>query len=312
MKKTKEKLIVIVGPTAVGKTALSLELAKQFNGEIINGDAFQVYKGLDIGTAKISPEEMNGITHHLIDIRNPSESYNVVEFKNDVNRCIQDITARGKMPILVGGTGLYVQSILYDYQFPETIENAELRERLYAIDKEILHQQLFELDPEASRNIHPNNKKRVVRAIEVCILSGKKFSEQKGASEKVASYDAIVIGLEMERNLLYERINNRVLKMIVDGLENEVRKLYEDGLSESQSLLAIGYKEFFPYFKNELSLDEVISEIQKASRNFSKRQFTWFRNKMDVHWFDMSDISHFENNLNGICQFIDRKFNHKL
>ncbi|MDF2556610.1 MAG: miaA [Bacillales bacterium] len=307
MKTTKEKLIVIVGPTAVGKTALSLELAKRFNGEIINGDAFQVYRGLDIGTAKITQSEMDGIPHHLIDIRNPEEQYNVVDYKNDVSKCIQDITTREKLPILVGGTGLYVQSVLYDYQFPETIEDAELREKLYTLDNYELHRQLSELDPVTATNIHPNNKKRVVRALEVCILSGKKFSEQTAASEKIALYDAIVIGLEMERNQLYERINARVLQMMNNGLENEVRKLVEKGLSEKQSMLAIGYKEFFPYFNNEKTIDEVINEIQQSSRNFAKRQFTWFRNKMDVQWFDMSDTSDFINNLDRICKFVDKE-----
>lgn len=307
MKSSKEKLIVIIGPTAVGKTALSLELAKQFNGEIINGDAFQVYKSLDIGTAKISQSEMKGIPHHLIDIRNPDDSYNVVDFKEDVSECIYDISTRGKLPILVGGTGLYVQSVLYDYQFPETIEDAQLREKLYSMDNEELHRQLSKFDPEAAQKIHMNNKKRVVRALEVCILSGKKFSEQIGATEKIARYDAIVVGLEMDRNQLYARINDRVLQMINNGLEYEVGRLVENGLSEKQSMLAIGYKEFFPYFNNEISLEEVIDEIQKSSRHFAKRQFTWFRNKMDVHWFDMSDISNFKSNLDRICHFVDKE-----
>lgn len=307
MKTSKEKLIVIVGPTAVGKTALSLELAKRFNGEIINGDAFQVYRGLDVGTAKITQSEMDGIPHHLIDIRSPEDPYSVVDFKDDVCKCIQDITNRKKLPILVGGTGLYVQSVLYDYQFPETIENAELREKLYSLNNDELHRKLEELDPTAAINIHPNNKKRVVRALEVCILSGKKFSEQTGATEKIALYDAIVIGLEMERIQLYDRINERVLQMMNNGLENEVRKLVEKGLSEKQSMLAIGYKEFFPYFKNEKTIEEVIIEIQQSSRNFAKRQFTWFRNKMDVHWFDMSDTSDFLNNLDRICMFVDKE-----
>lgn len=304
MKKTKEKLIVIVGPTAVGKTALSLELAKQFNGEIINGDAFQVYRGLDVGTAKITQNEMEGIPHHLIDIREPDEPYNVVDFKDDVCKCIQEITSRKKLPILVGGTGLYVQSVLYDYQFPETIEDAKLRDKLNSIDHNELHRQLSELDPEAGKNIHANNKKRVIRALEVCILSGKKYSEQIGATEKIARYDAIVIGLEMERNLLYSRINDRVYQMIEKGLECEVRQLVVKGFSEKQSMLAIGYKEFIPYLNNEVTLEEVINQIQQSSRHFAKRQFTWFRNKMDVNWFDMSDIANFNYNLNKISSFV--------
>lgn len=293
-----QKLVAIIGPTAVGKTKLSIDLAKKFNGEIISGDSAQVFKGMDIGTAKITADEMEGIPHHLIDCREPSESYNVYDFKNEVNRMITDITNRGKLPILVGGTGLYIQSVLYDYQFPETTANLTIRKELEErIDREgpdAVYQTLVEIDPQAAEKIHPNNTKRVIRALEVFYDSGKRFSEQEQSEERTLLYDVALIGLTMDRDLLYKRINERVETMMQMGLEEEVRNLYDQGLKDAQSMQAIGYKEFSGLFEGTKTREDVISEIQRNSRRFAKRQFTWFRNKMDVHWFDVTDLAHFD------------------
>lgn len=294
----KQKLVVIIGPTAVGKTKLSIDLAKKFNGEIISGDSAQVFKGMDIGTAKITKAEMEGIPHYLIDCREPSEPYNVYDFKHEVKRVIDDITSRGKLPILVGGTGLYIQSVLYDYQFPESTANPEIRkeleERVEREGNEAVYQTLVRIDPVAAEKIHPNNTKRVIRALEVFYDSGKRFSEQEQSNERTLLYDVALIGLTMERDLLYMRINERVETMMNLGLEEEVRRLYEQGLKDAQSMQAIGYKEFTGYFEGIKSREEVIADIQRNSRRFAKRQFTWFRNKMDVRWFDMTDLANFD------------------
>lgn len=294
----KQKLVVIIGPTAVGKTKLSINLAKKFNGEIISGDSAQIFKGMDIGTAKVTKDEMEGIPHYLIDCREPSESYNVYDFKQEVQQKINDITNRGKLPILVGGTGLYIQSVLYDYQFPETTANPnirkELEERIEQEGPDAVYQTLVEIDPVAAEKIHPNNTKRVIRALEVFYDSGKRFSEQEQSTERTLLYDVALIGLTMDRDLLYKRINERVETMMQQGLEEEVRKLYAKGLKDAQSMQAIGYKEFEGLFEGTETRENVIAEIQRNSRRFAKRQFTWFRNKMDVRWFDMTNLANFE------------------
>ncbi|QFK71241.1 tRNA (adenosine(37)-N6)-dimethylallyltransferase MiaA [Pradoshia sp. D12] len=294
----KQKLVVIIGPTAVGKTKLSINLAKKFNGEIISGDSAQIFKGMDIGTAKVTKDEMEGIPHYLIDCREPSESYNVYDFKQEVQQKINDITNRGKLPILVGGTGLYIQSVLYDYQFPETTANPnireELEERIEQEGPDAVYQTLVEIDSVAAEKIHPNNTKRVIRALEVFYDSGKRFSEQEQSTERTLLYDVALIGLTMDRDLLYKRINERVEAMMQQGLEEEVRKLYAKGLKDAQSMQAIGYKEFEGLFEGTETRENVIAQIQRNSRRFAKRQFTWFRNKMDVHWFDMTNLADFE------------------
>lgn len=304
----KQKLIVIIGPTAVGKTKLSIELAKQFDGEIISGDSAQIFKGMDIGTAKISEDEAVGIPHHLIDEREAGESYTVYEFKEAVQREIADIASRGRIPIIVGGTGLYIQSVLYDYQFPETAANpeirAELEEKAETEGRDALYAILKEIDPEAAEKIHPNNVKRVVRALEVYYTSGVRFSEQQQSADKTENYDAAVIGLTMERDLLYSRINQRVDIMMKAGLVDEVKRFYDRGLMETQSLQAIGYKEFNGYFEGKETIEQVSEAIKQNTRRFAKRQFTWFRNKMDVNWFDMSDIDHIDDKIEEISAYV--------
>lgn len=304
----KEKLVVIIGPTAVGKTRLSIELAKKFNGEVISGDSMQVYKGMDIGTAKATKAEMDGIPHHLLDWKEPENPFNVYDFKQTVQETITDITERGKLPILVGGTGLYIQSVLYDYQFPDTSANQDIRFKLekQAADEggEFLYQSLVEIDPVAAEKIHPNNIKRVIRALEVYYSSGTKFSEMEMSNERTLKYEAAVIGLTMERELLYSRINKRVDVMMEAGLEQEVRFFYEKGLKDAQSMQAIGYKEFIDYFESNKTLDEVVQDIKQNSRRFAKRQFTWFRNKMEVDWFDMTDLTSFEKKIEEISAHV--------
>lgn len=291
----KEKVVVLIGPTAVGKTRTSIELAKRFNGEIISGDSMQIYKGMDIGTAKIKKEEMEGITHHLIDIKNPDESFSVAEFQELVRIKIKEITNRGKLPMIVGGTGLYIQSAIYDYQFSDAPNNEELRKKLEDRVKvdgvEVLHKELEKVDPVSAERIHPNNVRRVIRALEVYLTTGQTLTDLQSEQVVEPLYDVAIIGLTMEREQLYDRINLRVDEMITEGLEAEVKKLYDLGLEQTQALQAIGYKEWFRYFSKEQSSETTVELLKQNSRRYAKRQLTWFRNKMDVTWFDMTDVT---------------------
>ncbi|WP_212963230.1 tRNA (adenosine(37)-N6)-dimethylallyltransferase MiaA [Siminovitchia fordii] len=307
----KEKLIVLVGPTAVGKTKTSIEIAKAFNAEIISGDSMQVYKGMDIGTAKIRPEEMQGIPHHLLDIRDPRESFSVAEFQAVVRKKIDEITARGSIPFIVGGTGLYVQSVLYDYRFTEMEGDPsfkyELEQRAAAGESAELYKELQAVDPDSAVDIHPNNVKRVIRALEIHHLTGIKKSEQSKAENKDLLYDTALIGLNMNREKLYKRINKRVDLMMEEGLLEEARYFYDNGIREVQSVQAIGYKELYEYFAGNLTLDAAVELLKKNTRRYAKRQFTWFRNKMDVTWFDMTDEGEHLNKIEQIIDFIAGK-----
>ena len=306
-----KKVIVIVGPTAVGKTKLSIEVAKAFNGEVISGDSMQVYRGMDIGTAKITPEEMEGIPHHLIDIKDPMESFSVAEFQKLVREKIDEITARGKMPIIVGGTGLYVQSVLYDYQFTEQEVDHELRAQLEARiakgEGALLYEELKQVDPLAAQSIHPNNIRRVMRALEIYYSSGEKKSEMKERKQPGLLYDAAIIALTMDREKLYERINLRVDIMVREGLLEEVKQLYTAGVRNVQSVQAIGYKEIYAYLDGEVSYEQAIEQLKQNSRNYAKRQLTWFRNKIDANWFDIVEKG--ENSIKEIIQFLAGKLN---
>lgn len=288
----KQKVIAIVGPTAVGKTALSIELAKAINGEVISGDAMQVYKGMDIGTAKITPEEMQGIPHHMIDIKDPDESFSVADYKRYVQRYIDEINRRNRTPILVGGSGLYIQATLYDYEFPKQERNNRFTKRLENIVKTEgvapLYERLKEVDPEQAEKIHPNNYRRVIRALEIYETTGKTMSEYQQNQSKRPIYDTILVGLDMDRKKLYERINKRVDQMMEQGLQKEVRTLYDQGLKNAQSMKAIGYKELIPYIEGKQSLDECLELLKRNSRRYAKRQLTWFRNKLDdVRWYNI-------------------------
>jgi tRNA dimethylallyltransferase len=291
----KEKVVVLIGPTAVGKTRTSIELARRFNGEIISGDSMQIYKDMDIGTAKIKKEEMRGITHHLIDIKQPDESFSVAEFQELVRMKIKEITNRGKLPMIVGGTGLYIQSAIYDYQFSDTPTNEDLRNKLEERAKtdgvDVLHKELEKVDPISAERIHPNNVRRVIRALEVYLTTGQSLTDIQSEQVVEPLYDVAIIGLTMERERLYDRINLRVDEMINEGLEAEVKKLYDLGLEHTQALQAIGYKEWFRYFSKEQSSETTVELLKQNSRRYAKRQLTWFRNKMDVTWFDMTDVT---------------------
>ncbi|TQR04698.1 tRNA (adenosine(37)-N6)-dimethylallyltransferase MiaA [Psychrobacillus soli] len=283
----KPVVLAIVGPTAVGKTALSIELAKTFNGEIINGDSMQIYRELSIGTAKITEDEMEGVPHHLLDIKDPTDSFSVAEYQKIVREKIEDIASRGKLPIIVGGTGLYIQSVLYDFRFTEQPKiDVELQKQLEQLSPDELFDRLRKVDPEAATEIHPNNVQRIIRAIERVELSGKqkKEIEQNQGHEKV--YPHYIIGLTTNREILYERINKRVDLMVEKGLLEEVKKLHEKGIREVQSIQAIGYKEIYAYLDGLLPLDEALDNLKQNSRRYAKRQLTYFRNKMDIHWYD--------------------------
>ncbi|MEH7525851.1 tRNA (adenosine(37)-N6)-dimethylallyltransferase MiaA [Bacillus sp. JJ1503] len=290
----KEKLVVLIGPTAVGKTKLSIELAKRFNGEIISGDSMQIYKGMDIGTAKIKKDEMEGIPHHLIDIKDPKEPFSVAEFQELVREKISEISLRGKLPMIVGGTGLYIQSVIYDYHFSDAPSDDDFRQMLEkkaeAEGNESVHLELSKVDPESAERIHPNNVRRVIRALEVYHCTGKTINELQENQKPELMYNTAIIGLTMDREILYQRINTRVDLMIKEGLLEEVERLFNQDIKDCQSIQAIGYKELYEYFSHSISLEEAISQLKQNSRRYAKRQLTWFRNKMNVDWFDLSDV----------------------
>ncbi|EJS04004.1 tRNA (adenosine(37)-N6)-dimethylallyltransferase MiaA [Bacillus mycoides] len=289
----REKVAVIIGPTAVGKTKLSIDLAKALNGEVISGDSMQIYRTMDIGTAKVTTDEMDGIPHYMIDIKDPEDSFSVAEFQERVRKCIREITERGKLPIIVGGTGLYIQSVLFDYQFTDEAGDATYREQMEKLalehGVEYVHKKLQEVDPESAERIHANNVRRVIRALEIFHTTGEKMSNQLEKQENELLYDVSLIGLTMDREMLYDRINLRVNLMIEQGLLEEVKGLHERGVRDCQSIQAIGYKEIYDYFENRVSLEEAVSQLKTNSRRYAKRQLTWFRNKMDVTWFDVTD-----------------------
>ncbi|WP_182476637.1 tRNA (adenosine(37)-N6)-dimethylallyltransferase MiaA [Staphylococcus gallinarum] len=296
---TKPFIIVLVGPTAIGKTEFSIELAKQFNGEIISGDSMQVYRHMDIGTAKISSDEMEGIPHHMIDILNPDEAFSAYEFKSRAEKLITEITERGKTPIIAGGTGLYIQSLIHNYAFEdeETIsetDNKRVQEKMASLEplsNEALHDYLAEFDPESAKAIHPNNRKRVVRAIEYYQKTKKLLSSRKKNAQYTENYDTLLLGIEMSRQTLYNRINNRVDIMLERGLIDEVKYLVEQGYESCQSMQAIGYKEIVPVIHNEMTIELATEKLKQHSRNYAKRQMTWFKNKLDVIWLDKEALT---------------------
>ena len=291
-------LVVVVGPTASGKTELSIEIAKKFNGEVISGDSMQVYKHMDIGTAKVTRDEMDGIPHHMIDILEPDESFSAYEFKKRAEACIEDIINRGKLPIIAGGTGLYIQSLLYNYAFedetvsPEKMQivHAQLAE-LEQYNNEELHHYLASFDSESAENIHPNNRKRVLRAIEYYLKTKKLLSSRKKVQQFTENYDTLLIGIEMSRETLYFKINKRVDIMLGHGLFKEVQQLVEQGFETSQSMQAIGYKELVPVVKGNMKMDDAVEKLKQHSRQYAKRQLTWFKNKMNVHWLNKETMS---------------------
>ncbi len=289
----KIKLIVIAGPTAVGKTALSIELAKAVGGEIISGDAVQVYRGMDIGSAKITHEEMDGVPHHLIDIMNPDEQYSAAHFKEMAVPLIEQIHSRGRVPMIVGGTGLYIQSVLYDYQYQDedSDESRRLLNHYEQLSTDVLFRELERVDAAASQTIHRNNRQRLLRALIFKQLHNQSITTQSKNQTISSKYDTLLIGLNMPRELLYERINRRVDMMMSSDLVDEVKALMKAGYSDARSMRAIGYKELMPYIEGELTEEEAVTQLKQNSRRFAKRQLTWFRNQMSLDWYDLTAIS---------------------
>lgn len=289
------KVIVIIGPTAVGKTALSIDLAKKLNSEIISGDSMLIYKGFDIGTAKPSVVEQAGIKHHLIDVLEPNSSFSVTEFKERAAELVDNINARGKIPVIAGGTGLYTKALLENYNFNKTSANEDYRLSLEQIakeqGKEQLHKMLETVDPKSAQRLHINDTRRVIRALEVFHQGGEYISQDKELnSNNLLAYDAVVIGLNMDRAKLYERINNRVDIMMENGLLDEVKLLLHNGVKKDcQAMQAIGYKELVWYLEGICSLEFAVDKIKQATRNFAKRQLTWFRRMSYIKWYNVTE-----------------------
>lgn len=296
----KRPLIILTGPTAVGKTSLSLSLAKELDGEIVSADSMQVYRYMDIGTAKIREEERQGIPHHLIDVLDPWEDFNVVRFQKMARKALEEIWERGHIPIVTGGTGFYIQALLYDIHFTENNEDSSLRKDLenYARENgaEALHSRLAEVDEKAASQIHFNNVKRVIRALEFYYQTGKKMSEHNEEERKRTSpYDFKYFVLNDEREHLYAGINRRVDLMMEEGLVEEVRKLKEMGCDSAMvSMQGLGYKEILSYLEGECTLDEAVYKIKRDTRHFAKRQITWFKRERDVIWLHKPDYDYDE------------------
>lgn len=317
-----EKLVIIVGPTAVGKSALSIEIAGMIDGEIISGDSMQVYKGMNIGTAKISPEEMffeeKFIPHYLIDILEPWENYSVARFQTQAKEIITDINKRGKIPIIVGGTGLYIQSIIDPYFFTPLETDENYRQELLNLAKQhgatYLHEMLAKVDKISAEKIHPNNLKRVIRALEVYHLTGQPISANHSVIiGQKPLYNLAYIGLSMDRELLYSRIDERVDKMISKGLINEVKRLLDLPYPLSKTAAqAIGYKEIISYLDGQVTLDEAIQKIKTETKHFAKRQQTWFKRDARISWYDVKKYTNFRKLAKRITEEICRTFQNSV
>lgn len=305
----KERVVVILGPTATGKSHCAIEIAKRFNGEIISGDSMLVYKDMNIGTAKPTIEELAAVPHHLVNILPPEASFNVVDFVERAKALISKINSRGRLPIIAGGTGLYIKALLEDYAFNSVDEDTQLRRSLEAEaaakGAEALYQRLVDIDPAAAERMHPNNVRRVVRALESA-LRGDTVSQQ-GAAE--CPYDALVFGLNMERSALYDRINRRVDIMLEAGLEQEVRQLLERGVSpECQSMQSIGYRQMVWYINGSMSYAEAVDKLKQATRNFAKRQITWYKKMTYINWLELEPQPDYDTVVRRICEKLVQKY----
>ena len=304
----KEKLVVILGPTATGKSYCGIELAKRFRGEIISGDSMLVYRQMNIGTAKPSEEELKAVPHHLVNILPPDASYSVADFQQQAAETITGIRSRGNLPILVGGTGLYIKALLEDYQFSGVEENSALRLELEAFAAEEGNGKLFEWlrreDPEAAARLHPNDVRRVIRALETA-LSGDRVSQMK---QNELKYDATVFGLSMERDFLYERINRRVDRMLQDGLEEEVRSLLKAGVpTDCISMKSLGYRQMAEYLTGRCDFAAAVDNIKKGTRHFAKRQITWYKKMPYIHWFTVEKNLNYEKIVTDMADTLVKK-----
>jgi len=308
-------LVVILGPTATGKTKIGVELALRLNGEVISGDSMQVYRYMDIGTAKITPAETKGVPHHLLDIKNPDEPFSVAEFQKEARTRIADIVSRGKLPFLVGGTGLYLQSVIDRYVFAEQDNVQEYRLELLALadkhGKTYLHQLLAEVDPPAAAKIHPNDLKRITRALEYYRLTGQRISDNKEARYS-SLYQVVLIGLTMRRELLYQRIEQRVDAMMANGFLEEVKALLARGFTaDLPAMQGLGYKQLVAYLQGACDLAEAIQLIKKETRHFAKRQLTWFRRDPRIQWFNAEEAEYnYEEIISQMIRLIGRTIQH--
>ncbi len=299
----KKPLIILTGPTAVGKTELSLKLAKKINGSIISADSMQVYRHMDIGSAKIKKPEMQGVPHYLIDVLSPNEEFHVVRFQEMAKAAMEDIYAQGRVPVVTGGTGFYIQALLYDVDFTKEKTDAGYRESLEQLAREhggeYLHRMLYQVDKKAAEEIHANNVKRVIRALEFHHLTGQMISQHNEAErQKESPYRFCYFVLNDERGRLYERINQRVDKMMEEGLLKEVTALRDMGCTRDMvSMQGLGYKEIFDYLSGEATLEEAVYRIKRDTRHFAKRQLTWFRRERDVIWINKPEFDYDENKM---------------
>ena len=298
IKNEKPKIVVICGPTASGKTALGIQVAQQANGEIISSDSMQIYKDMDIGTAKPTEEERAQAVHHLVDFVSPDERYSVADFKKDATEKIEDILSRGKLPIIVGGTGLYVNSLIHNIEYKEEITDIEYRNELEKVDLETLYKQAMEIDPEAAARVSQNDRKRITRILEIYHTTGKTKTQMEAESRQEVKYDYKIFVLTPERDKLYKRINLRVDLMMQAGLVDEVRELLKKYKEFPTAMQGLGYKEVKEYLDGEITEEEMIEKIKQESRHYAKRQLTWFRQYKDATWLDTFD----KNNVNIILE----------
>ncbi|GAB3070199.1 tRNA (adenosine(37)-N6)-dimethylallyltransferase MiaA [Salinicoccus sesuvii] len=304
----KKKLLILVGPTAIGKSALGVEIARRFNLEIISGDSMQVYQGMDIGTGKITEAEMNGVQHYMIDVMPPDSAFSVHDFQKHVDEIIDEFHEAGDVPFIVGGTGHYIRALIYGYEFndEDDAEKRALTERLDALGSTILHNRLKNVDPKLAGEIHQNNRRRVIRALVKHELSNRISSREGPGYTDEMKYDTFIIGLTRDRKLIHESINNRVEKMFEMGLEEEVRALVQHRPLSKTAGAAIGYKEFIPYFEGHVSLNDVKETIKQHTRQYAKRQLTFFRNQLPVSWYDLDSVNT-DSIFEDIYQFLHTK-----
>jgi len=305
----KKPLAVIVGPTAVGKTDVSILVAKQLGGEIVSADSMQIYKFMNIGTAKPTPEEMKGVKHHMIDIVEPWQDFSVAQYQRQARDCIEGIYSRGRLPIVVGGTGLYINSLIYDLDFANTVSDPRFRAELQKLarerGKEYLYEWLKRVDPDTARRLHVNDLRRIIRALEVYHCSGKPMSEYKTGMRDAALYNLVIFGLTMPREELYRRIEKRVDMMMDEGLVDEVKGLLERGCTkEMVSMQGLGYKEVIDYLEGECTLSEAVELLKRNTRRFAKRQFTWFKRDDRIIWMDIHEIGDKDRTADRIVHYI--------
>jgi len=313
----KPKLLVLVGPTAIGKTKISIEISKLYHCEIISGDSMQVYCGMDIGTAKISKTEQQGIPHHLINIMQPDEAFSAAAFQAKSAQLIREIQARNHLPFVVGGTGLYIESLVYGFEFSPTGSDEQFRQQQAAYLEQFgeiaLHQQLQLVDPASAARLHPKDTRRIIRALEILHVTGTTLSANLAEQTKQTPYDLCMIGLTMDRAMLYKRIEQRIDQMLHQGLVAEVSHLLSKGYTPQHiAMQGLGYKEFIPYIQGECELEAAVTLLKRDTRHYAKRQLSWFRHMKDIHWVDVTDASNFTAQLAEINDIIAGKFNHLM